>query len=174
MSDSFKVDMSSFDEIGRRLDQATAAMREVIDAELQDGCNAIAAEAKQRAPADDGILRNAIGVDKDAEMVYTVFCRVLYAAFVEFGTRVNVEVPPGLEQFAMQYKGLNPPSNLTAKEAIFEWCKHKGIEEQYWYPIFVTIMVKGIKPHPFFFPALQRQLPIMRDRIARVLSSIRI
>lgn len=172
MPDAFNIDLSDFNGLADRLKDLPDRLVQLVDAELADGCEAIAAEAKQRAPADDGILRTTIGVDKLAPMQYNVFSNALYSAYVEFGTRANVSIPPGLEDYAAQFMGpSSSTSSLGAKEAIFNWCEHKGIEKSAWYAIFITIMTKGGQPHPFFFPAVNRILPIIVNRVLRVLVS---
>lgn len=171
MPDAFKIDLSDFNGLADRLQDLTDELEEKVDAELADGCQAIAEEAKQRAPADDGILRETIGVDQIASLNYQVFCNALYSPYVEFGTRTNVSIPDGLEEYAAQFIGPSSTSSeLTAKEAIEAWCKHKGIDEQHWYAIYITLLTKGVQPHPFFFPAVNRILPIILNRVIQVLT----
>lgn len=166
----FVIDFSSWEAFRDRLNDLPQQLEQTVDAELYDGAQAIAAEAKQRAPADDGILRNEIGVDKLKSMDYLIFCRAAYSPFVEFGTRTLVDVPPGVEEYAIQFKGMNLGSSVTAWEAIKTWCIHKGIEEQFRYAVFLKIMNVGVTPHPFFFPAVNRILPIIKNRVIAALS----
>lgn len=161
--------MSQVDAIRTRMKDIPAYLAEIIDGEYEAGAADIAAEAKQRAPGNFGILKNEIGYEKTADMDYEVFSRTMYSAYVEFGTRTQVYIPTGLEEYAAQFIGSPGATNLSAKEAIFLWCKEKGIEESAWYPIFVTLMTKGQKPHPFFFPAVDRQLPLIVNRIVKAL-----
>lgn len=166
---NFTIDIKGLDALRGRLRDMPATLARVVDKELEDGCQSIVAEAKQRAPVDQGILVNEIGFQKVNDLAYAVYSNALYSAYVEFGTRANVSIPPGLEEFASQFIGSPGASSLSAKEAIFAWCKRMGIDPKAWYAIYITLMVSGVKPHPFFFPAVNRILPIMINRITKTL-----
>lgn len=171
MAKAFSIDLSSFERLASRLKDVPDNLQEMIDQELRKGCEEIAVEARIRAPADDGFLQNGIGVDQLGPMSYNVFSNQLYSAYVEFGTRANVQIPDGLEEYAAQFIGSPGASALSAKEAIFIWCDHKGIDKKAWYAIYITLMTKGGKPHPFFFPAVYRILPIIVNRILQRLTT---
>lgn len=114
--------------------------------------------AKQSAPVDQGRLRAAIHATQVGETASTVVCNVEYVAFVEWGTKSRVKVPPDLESYAATFRG-NGAGSGKAREMIYAWMNRVGIPpERQWY-VFVSIIVKGIKPHPFFFihkPIVQR------------------
>jgi hypothetical protein len=168
MPSRFDIDLGDFNHIYERLHDLLT----LCDAEISDGCNQIAAEAKDRAPANDGILRNEIGTNQLSIANYEVFSNAYYSAYVEFGTRTLVAIPPGLEEYAGQFQGpSSSTSSVSAKDAIEAWCKAKGIDEDEWEGIYIFIMVKGIHPHPFFFPAVNRILPIIVNRVLRALVS---
>ena len=166
---SVNVNIKGFDELKSRLRNMPAKMVRLVDAELQDGVRAMVAEAKQRAPADQGILRMEITDQKIAPLKYKFLSGAIYSAYVEFGTRSLVSVPPGLAEYAAQFLNAGGISSLGAKEAIFAWCKRKGIPPKAWYPIFLKIMIVGTKPQPFFFPAFDRIEPIIVANIKRAL-----
>jgi len=148
-----------------------------VDRELADGAQSIAAEAKQRAPGDQGTLRQQITSRKVEANKYEVTSNAEYSPYVEFGTMEKVNVPPELVEYAAQFKGnfasglYTEAGGLTAKEAIFAWCRRKGIDQELWYPIFVSIMVHGVTPQPFFFPAYNRIKPIIIDRVQKLLNN---
>jgi len=148
-----------------------------VDRELADGAQSIAAEAKQRAPGDQGTLRQQISSRKLEANTWEITSNAEYSPYVEFGTLEKVQVPAGLEEYAAQFKGnfasglYSEGGALTAKEAIYAWCKRKGIDQQLWYPIFVSIMVHGVTPQPFFFPAYERIKPIIIDRVQKLLNN---
>lgn len=170
MANAFSIDLTQIRAVVSRLKDLPQHLTELVDAELNDGAEAIAAEAKQRAPGDQGLLRNEIGAQKIGTLAYEVYSNALYSAFLEFGTRANVDIPPGLEEYAAQFIGSAGATALTAKDAIFAWCERKGIDKSAWYAIYITLLTKGGKPHPFFFPAVNRILPIIINRITKVLS----
>lgn len=170
MPDFFEIDLSQIEAFRQRMVAAPAMIIEKVDAELEVGAEDIAAEARERAPGDVGFLKQGIIAEHPGKLQHFVISRVLYSAYVEFGTRANVQVPSGLESFAAQYIGSPGATELGAKEAIFAWCSRKGIEQKAWYAIYITLMTKGMRPHPFFFPAVNRQLPLIKNRVIKTLT----
>jgi len=167
---SFTVDLIGFDTIRERLKTASEEIFKEVDAEIGASAQNMASAAKRDAPNDQGLLVNEISYDKDPSQPLTWFVvsRASYSAFVEFGTRDNRVIPPGLEQKASEVlKGA--ASSLSAKEAIFKWCARHGIDKKFWYPIFVKIMVVGIRPHPFFFKQLETEKPQLINRLQQIL-----
>ena len=121
------------------------------------------------APADQGFLRQRISKDHVGAMNYNIISQSDYSAFVEFGTKSKVVIPAGLEDVAAQAKASTGFDPLTAKEAIFNWCQRQGIDQKLWYPIYVSIMVNGITPHPFFFANFERVKPGLLNRVQNIL-----
>ena len=160
-------------ELLARLKNAPQALTQAIGPELSDGAQNIAAEAKQRAPGDQGILQNEIGASKIDDLNYESFSGAEYSPFVEFGTLTKVSVPAGLEEYAAQFQGGGNVTggSLGFKDAIYAWCQRQGIDKQYWWPIFISIATKGVRPQPFFFPAVARQTPIIIDRVKKALDN---
>lgn len=163
-------------ELLGRLRKAPQKITALVSAELQDGAQSIASEAKQRAPGDQGFLRNLINSVKVDPMNWEVVSPAEYSPFLEFGTGEHVSIPPGLEEYAAQFKGdfssgtYSIGGALTFKEAIFAWCARHGIEKELWYAIYVSIAIHGIHAQPFFFPAAQRLTPIIIDRVNKALA----
>lgn len=170
------IQIAGMDSLLAKFKALPQQLNAAVAAEIQDGAQAIAAEAKQRAPGDQGFLRNQIAALKVSDMTWKVVSGADYSAFVEFGTLEKVEIPAGLEEFASQFKGdfasgtYGGGSNLTAKEAIFAWCERQGIDKELWYPIYISIMTHGIAARPFFFPAAFRNEPIIIDRVKKALA----
>lgn len=118
-------------------------------------------KAKQAAPKDQGRLVNEIRSVKRAQLKHEVVVNSEQAPWMEWGTKRRVRVPSDLTAYAATFKGKYTKGKVSAKKAIFEWCKRKGIDKKAWYSIYRSIMVNGVKPHPFFFiqrPAVQKQL----------------
>lgn len=169
---NFPVTITGLDALIKKLDGMPAAIRKGVDIELKSGAEEIAAQAKADAPGNTGLLRSGIGSEKDGsqELTYNVFSNVDYSAYQEFGTGAKVSIPAGLEEYAAQFKGSGSSGGLTAKAAIYEWCRLKGIDQKAWYAIYVSIMVHGINPHPFFFPAKAKQEGIIIKRVEAALN----
>lgn len=139
-----------------------------IDAEIGASVQNMVALAKRNAPKDTGVLVNEITAAQEKPLTWSFVSQASYSAFVEFGTRSNVRIPPGLESFAGSFKG-GFQSSLSAKEAIFEWCRRHGIERRAWYAIFIKIMTKGVTAQPFFFPAFEQEKPNLINRLREIL-----
>lgn len=165
-----KVTLSGFDKLKDRLQKAIKEVPGEVDAELQVAANEIRSAAIRDAPADQGLLRSEIQVTGSA-LSWGVFSNALYSGYVEFGTKSNVQIPAGLQGIAAELRG-SGTSSIKAKEAIYAWCQRKGIEKRLWYPIFIKIMVQGIKPHPFFFKQLEPAQKKLIKNIENILKQV--
>lgn len=88
----------------------TATQKATIDTERK---------AKKNAPVDTGRLRSSIHRTNN-KLSGTVYTNVKYAPYVEFGTGSEVDVPEGLEDYAMQFKGDGVRQvNLPAQPFLF-------------------------------------------------------
>lgn len=130
--------------------------------------------AKRDAPKDQGLLVNEITTKRVAPLRWTLVSQALYSAYIEFGTKTKVRIPAGLQDEAAKAKAQVNATTLGVKEAIFNWCERSGIEQRLWYPIFLSIMIKGIKPHPFFFKQGDRQAPIIEKDIQQAVNEERL
>lgn len=82
---------------GRKLDDISKEVKGLI----QD----IVADAQVKAPNDMGHLRQSIRVTEVRRFDAEAEVQAGYSAYVEFGTGTLVNVPKGLEAYAMQFKG---------------------------------------------------------------------
>jgi len=162
------VDLIGFDTIAERLKTASQKVFDEVDAEIGASIKDMEAGAKRDAPKDQGLLVNEISSFQDKPLTWSLVSQASYSAFVEFGTRSNVVIPPGLEAEAAKFRG-GFDSSISAKQAIFQWCARHGIDKKFWYPIFVKIMVQGIRPHPFFFKQLEAEKPQLLNRLQQIL-----
>lgn len=160
--------IDGLDDLLNKLKNLPAHISDEVGMEIEASGNTIAAGAKRDAPTDNGFLKNGISVVKIDPLTVEVVSQVDYSAFVEFGTRTQVNIPAGLEIFADQFRNSSKVSALGAKEAIFDWCKRKGIEPKAWYPIYISLMVKGSEPHPFFFNNFLIEKPKLIERIKKI------
>jgi HK97 gp10 family phage protein len=165
----FKVTLNGFREMSAKLKNLPKEITKEIDAELQDGTAQMRDRAKNDAPKDQGLLIAEIVNKKESPLNWSVVSQADYSAFVEFGTRSKVQIPAGVEG-----SRFSKSSSLSAKEAIYAWCKRKGIEEKYWFPIYRQIMTRGSKPHPFFFKQLDVVAPELLRNIQNVLDDQRL
>jgi hypothetical protein len=166
------VRIEGLKELQNKLTALPQTMRSEIGAELKNSANEYAGLAKQDAPGDTGTLRGEITVQELDDLNFEVVSGALYAGFVEFGTRTRVEIPAGLEEVAAEVKAQQGTTSVKAKDAIFEWCRKKGIDQDLWYPIFISIMTKGIHAHPYFFKQKLIIEPKLVARINNILADI--
>ncbi len=84
-------------------------------------------DAKKNAPVDTGRLRSSIHRTSN-NLNGTVFTNVEYAPYIEFGTGSMVDVPEGLEDYAMQFKGEGKRQvNMPSQPFLFPaWEKHRA------------------------------------------------
>jgi len=131
-----------------------------IDGEVEDSARLWAAGAKRDAPNDQGFLSGRISSRKIGLMVSEAFSEADYSAYVEWGTKSRAKVPADLQQYASQFKGGGAGAG-GAKKMIFAWMERVGIPKERQWITFLSIIIKGIRPHPFFFiqtPLVQAQL----------------
>ena len=50
-------------------------------------------------------------------------------------------------------------------KSIMVWCGRKGIDEKAAYPIARKIMIQGVRPRPFLYPAVNKNLSILIEDI---------
>lgn len=108
----------------RRLKMQTAAMDDIVAEEIISATVNIQdlATAEIAATSTDlGFLKNSIQQEfSKKDMEGQVFTNIHYAPYVEFGTGTLVDVPAGLEDYAIQYKGEGIREvNLPARPFLF-------------------------------------------------------
>lgn len=115
----------------------------------------IAQDAQAGVPVDLGMLKASIGT-AELENGAVVYVGEAYGAFQEFGTGIYVSVPPELAEEAQKFKGYKAGNSSDFIEEIRAWCVRHGIDERAAYPIAMSILRKGLKPQPYFYPAIQK------------------
>lgn len=141
-------------------------------------------ESKQLAPVDEGHLRSAI-YSKSLPLAAEIGCTVDYAAYLEFGTRrfaaaYVASLPATWQQLAATFKGGGGGTFAQFVLELTEWVMRKGFaapltaggnasksksaiesQRQVAYLIARSIMIKGIRPHPFLYPAVEKWTPTL-------------
>lgn len=171
---------------------------------VSDVLNASALEiernAKRSAPADRGFLRQSISADTSKQLVKHITANAPYAAYMEFGTGKYAAqyvgtLPPDYQTFAMQFKGKGGGGFKDFIRLLAEWVKRKGLAGTYSvktkrrtgnkaarkaedlsvaYAIAISILRKGVQPHPFMIPALIQQAPKLNRDMATLLNRLKI
>jgi len=128
-------------------------MEKRINAETEAIAFQIEEDAKKLAPKNFGKLAQSISHSKVKESHYKVTVNELYGAYMEFGTGTKVNVPAEFADMAKSFKGQKGGDWKKGLESIKIWCRSKGIDEKFAYPIFAKILGAGISPRPFLYPA---------------------
>lgn len=96
-----KVDIKANNARFKDMDaKMTAFLKAEIEATVVD----IADDARARVRVDDGFLKESI-YSESKELIGVAGAKKHYAPYVEFGTGGLVDVPSGLEDFAIKYIG---------------------------------------------------------------------
>lgn len=80
--------------------------KKLVQDELTAIGNEILRDAVAHVPVDTGELKQSAGIEtrwEEDALIVSVFFSARYAAWVEFGTGAFVDVPSGLEDYAMEF-----------------------------------------------------------------------
>lgn len=120
---------------------ANQVIKEEFETAVRDA-KAIANQAKYTGELEEGIKLIEIGEK------FQYKSEAKHAAFAEFGTLVNYKGRAGFEPWAAKHKGLQiNQGGVEVKKRIYDWAAAKGIEKQYWWPIYRKIVLakQGMK-----------------------------
>jgi len=93
--------------------------KDLIEEEVLSSLHEIRNEAVSRVPVDTGILKNNIVVQNE-KLSGKVIVNAKYAPYVEFGTGTRVDIPEGLKDYAIKFKGKGIKEvNLPAQPFLF-------------------------------------------------------
>lgn len=115
---TFKFDGLS--TVLKSLNKAAPQLKKTVENIMQAGMLDMVDEAKNNAPGDYSILRQGIKQFKVGELEFEFVSFPEYTPYVEFGTGAYVDVPAGLEDYAIQFKGEGKRQvNLPARPYFF-------------------------------------------------------
>lgn len=181
MADGFTFKLNT-SEIVQNITVAKSKITQTVQNELNAFGQNTVNDAKRMAPVNEGVLRNSISFKKERLKV-TITVNVDYAAYVEFGTKsfaakYVATLPTEWKDFAKKFQGKAGKGSMEEFVLrIMEWVRKKGIAGTYSvktkqrtgpkgarnfedaeaaYGIALAIIRKGIRPHPFLFPAFQK------------------
>lgn len=164
MSRFVTISLKGYKELQGRLKKVDATVKKEIGFEVQDAGNHWARRAKQDAPKDQGRLVNEITTRKTAPLTSETVSGAEHSPYLEWGTLTRVKVPAELAGYALQFKG-GGKGDGSAKEKIYAWMKRVGVSKDRQYFVFIAIITKGIRPHPYFF--IQRPI-IEKDYLQNI------
>ena len=165
MGKAFTFELKGADKVLANLNALPKKMKERIAGKIEETMNAINREQVTLAPVDNSFLRQSItAVKKIAEIGFSIEANASYAPYVEFGTRKLAVIPTELESYASLFNKKTGGTFEELLEEIKEWCRRKGIDAKFAYPIALKIVRVGTAPQPFFFaPYLTRKQKLIND-----------
>jgi HK97 gp10 family phage protein len=106
MAKAFTFQFEGLDKALSKLKDLPDDIKEGVVEEIKDTGRLVIAKAKRRAPVNKGPLQQRTDLrELPTGDGVELFSATDYAAFVEFGAGGLVDVPKGLESYAMQFKG---------------------------------------------------------------------
>lgn len=186
----FKVEIKGLKDFQRQFAAAPANIKQLVSAEVESAAKDWTAGARRDAPIDHGALKSATTYFMRSELQAEIVAQKFYAPFMEFGTKGKYKPIPGTENIAAAFKGYKGGDFQELLRQITRWVKRKGISGTYsvktrrrtgssatrakedlsaaW-PIAMSILKYGVKPHPFFFKQKEIVWPKMIERIEKQL-----
>lgn len=169
-------------------------LKEIVSTELQAAAAEFVSGARRDAPIDQGALKGSISYYMDGEFDAVIVAQKFYAPFMEFGTKGKYKAIPGTEHIAAAFKGYKGGDFNEFLRMIVRWVKRKGISGTYSvktkkrtgstknnqryiedlevaFPIALSIIRHGVKPHPFFFKQQDIVWPKMVSNIEKRLKA---
>lgn len=180
-------------EVIKNISTYSAKTQALIHAELKASVQTMVRNAKRQAPKDIGALASGVNYKEVNQTLFEYFSQSEYSGYNEFGTKRYRKIPPEVQRLGIQLS--YEKSTGTAEQAlnfIIAWTKRKGIRfesasiqkggkkagknkllsyETTAYLIFHFIMLHGIKPKPFFFPALLNETPLLQKRLEQIINN---
>lgn len=198
MANTIFIDVTELIKAAQKLKGMEKELAESVDQVLNANAVEIATKAKKLAPVDMGGLRGSINPDVSKPLSKSVSVNVFYAPFIEFGTGKYAaayvgSLPPDWAAMALKFKGKKGGGDyFDFLNNILDWVKRTGLstvvnsytgkkvggkaakenlvvlaEAIAW-----SILRKGVKPHPFLFPAYEQQRPQIAKDIAAVVNAL--
>lgn len=162
--------LENLNEVLKDIEKKSEEMQKAVKDQINKSGLHIETLAKQKAPTDHGRLRASIRAKlSDGGLTSLVGTDVDYAPFMEFGTKSKVEIPAGLEGYAMQFKGSKKGSWDDLVTNITNWARRNGVEDEAIPLIAMKIAKNGVKARPFLFPSVEEEKPRLLKGIEEAL-----
>lgn len=147
------IELTGWDEFINKAGGLPRELREEFAGEVEDAANHWETLAKNAAPVDQGLLQQNIKAEFVSDLEWNITAGQEYAPFQEFGTKSKVNIPAGLEAYAAEFKGQGSKGGrFDLQKLLFAWMDRMGIPDDKQWLVYISIVVHGIKPHPFLFP----------------------
>lgn len=179
---SITLDIKGLNETIGKLDKFNKTVQTEIKDEVNASALSIQTNAKRLAPVNLGNLRNTIYLveqsKNNSSYMFSVGAAASYAPYIEFGTGGKVSIPNGFESYAAQFKGKAGGTFKEMLRALTMWVERKGIasgkkSKSVAYMIAVSILRKGLRPHPFLLPAFEQERPKLKAKIENIIKNVK-
>jgi hypothetical protein len=169
MAGALKIEIQGFSQAIQQAKTYPDKLVKKLDYALEKGVRQIELRANQKKPVDMGGLQ--VRVDSRLlEKEITVNAN--YAAFMEFGTgkyaaAYVATLPADWQTYAAQFRGQSGGGSFADMvRNLQEWARRHGMADykQAGYLIARKIIINGVHPHPFLYPAFFEVQPqLQRD-----------
>jgi HK97 gp10 family phage protein len=120
MANPLSINIEGLDALLKGIDEKAKALTNDIGDEILATSYDIERDAKMNVSKNYAGLASSINAMRTSQLSAEVAVQKHYAAYVEFGTGTLVDVPSGLEEYAIQFKGKGIRKvNLPARPYIF-------------------------------------------------------
>jgi len=194
---SIAIKIKGLDEVIAKFDKIAQDTADEVNASLDGFGGAVVKNAKllvSSNSSDEGGLLGSIDSTVNSLSV-TITANRNYAAYIEFGTRKFAasyisSLPSEWQAYAGTFRGDKTGDSGDFNDfvqAIMAWAQRKGIgalktksgrnsqsaasydsmqQAAYW--IALNILQNGIRPKPFLYPSIVRELPKLEKRIENI------
>lgn len=193
---SIAIKIKGLDEVIAKFDKIAQETADEVNGELDAFGQAVVKDAKGLVSAnssDEGGLLRSIDSSVGSLNV-TITARQNYAAYIEFGTRKFAasyvsSLPADWQTFAATFKGRGEGDFYDFLFSILDWVKRKGLVNRYsvktrkrialakkddpnlervaWL-IAMKILRNGIRPRPFLYPSIKKNIPVLEKYIETI------
>lgn len=200
MSKTFTLKVQGISQFKKKLSNLPAKLQKEVGGEIEASTRAINAKQVRQVPIDEGGLKQSVVYNKAKPLEFELFASKHYAPFMEFGTKSRVQIPAELQDYAKQFNLKGPQIGFDAFfKIILDWVHRKGLNsknalsgrfsvktkrrlgskneqlqedfEAAW-PIALSILKKGVHPHPFFFQAFFDERKALVERVRKIVEGI--
>jgi len=172
----FSVNVQGLDATLKKFDQLAKDTQDGVQAALNDWADRTATDAITLVSiqsSDENGLKGSI------KPLYgngsaAVVAAQKYAAYIEFGTRkfaaeYVASLPNEWQAYAATFKSRG--GGGTARDfwkSIQAWGNRKGLEPSHIYFTYKKILRDGIRPKPFLYPSVNKNLPLLIKDIKKI------
>jgi HK97 gp10 family phage protein len=161
--------LKKFEKMG---DDAPVRFKEVVDDTAYYMRIQAVNHINKNVDTGTGHLKRSMYVKSTSPTSARVGNTATHAPYVEFGTGKYVRVPSELAPIASAVRSRPKRSFEDGLRRIADWLKMKGGDPKNAWPVLMSILRTGVKPRPFFFPAMKMAQRYMRKESAKALKDL--